>query len=142
MRRIRITCHSLLLRELAGPRGFPLGVPYQFAVVSWSALVVNGRHLVLHFPVGEPILGPPGAISLALHGAVRVDCCARDGVIPATVGHLLHLDGCTLRSTGPQTTIDLVSVRQALITVLVRCHLAQVDGLLSEDDALLTFILL
>ena len=81
-----------------------------------------------------------GAISLALQG--RVVRCARFGFIPVTIGHLLHLDGCTLRSTSQQTVLDLVNIGHTLITVHVRHHLAQVDGLLTEDDALLTFILL
>ena len=107
------------MRELAGPRGFPLGVPYQFAIVSRAVLMVNGLHLVLHFPVGEPFL-PPGAVSSALDGdVVRIIRCARDGVIPSTVGDsgvdtLLHLDG-TLRSAGAQTTLDLASGGQALV---------------------------
>ena len=139
---IRITCHFHLLRELAGPRGFPLGVTYQFAIVSWSALVVNGRHLVLHFSVREPIQVLPWAVSLALQGEdVRIVRCCRLRVILVTVGHLLNLDGCTC-SAGPQTALDLASVGQALVTVHVRHHLAQVDGLLAEDDALLSFILL
>ena len=86
---------------------------------------------------------PSGAISLALQGGgVRVVRCARDGVLPATIGHLMHLDGCTLRSVGPQTALNLVSAGQAFITVHVRHHLAQVDWLLTEYYALLPFILL
>ena len=54
----------------------------------------------------------------------------------------MHLDGCTLRSAGPQTALNLVSVGQAFITVHVRHHLAQVDWLLTEYYALLPFILL
>ena len=81
-----------------------------------------------------------GAVSLALHG--RVLRCARLGVIPFTICHLLHLDGCTLRSASPQTALDLVNIGHTLITVHVRHHLAQVDGLLTEDYALLPFILL
>ena len=54
----------------------------------------------------------------------------------------MHLDGCTLRSAGPQTALNLVSAGQAFITVHVRHHLAQVDWLLTEYYALLPFILL
>ena len=81
-----------------------------------------------------------GAVSLALHG--RVLCCARLGVIPITIGHLMHLDGCTLRSASPQTALDLVNIGHTLITVHVRHHLAQVDWLLTEDYSFLPFILL
>ena len=81
-----------------------------------------------------------GTVSLALHG--RILCCAWLRIIPFTIGHLMHLDGCALRSASPQTALDLVNIGHTLITVHVRHHLAQVDGLLTEDYALLPFILL